>query len=453
MADLSIVFLLVFCIDFTLASTFAIVFAFEKKPMTLANSQILLVYIFSAIWSLGCGLMTVQTEPVLTYICRYVGIFGCFAFMMVIQKTMCTISEIPHKYQLIFNGISYTGVFVWIAHIISKQTIFVHTIVGTTFYLKEGIITVIYSLYFTVVCINILLVTIYTLKKHKLQRVRASARSFLFIEMLIFVGAILDMILPVFQIPAWPGSAITHFWGVFVFWFAVKEMQNSQITVANMSEYIYYSLEMPVLIFDNNYNLQIINEASAKYFGMADQIDPSVEFKINNLFDTDDSIFQFDGRFAKERAHCIPSNASCDIDISKISNKFDDVIGYIVIINDLTEHEMVIQQLEQAKLASDSANMSKSLFLANMSHEIRTPMNAILGFSEIALNEKIDKTSREYFTNIKQAGESLLAIINDILNISKIELGKQELNITNYNPSKIINDVQLITSVSAVKKK
>ncbi|MCL2443859.1 MAG: ATP-binding protein, partial [Treponema sp.] len=82
---------------------------------------------------------------------------------------------------------------------------------------------------------------------------------------------------------------------------------------------------------------------------------------------------------------------------------------------------------EQAREDAETANKAKSSFLANMSHEIRTPMNSIVGFSELALGDDISQKTKDYLTNILENSKWLLHIINDILDISKIESGKLEL--------------------------
>ena len=79
----------------------------------------------------------------------------------------------------------------------------------------------------------------------------------------------------------------------------------------------------------------------------------------------------------------------------------------------------------------------KSRFLANMSHEIRTPINAIMGMNELILRESEEASTIEYAQNIASASESLLGIINDILDLSKIESGKMEVVPANYSPQDI----------------
>ena len=99
-----------------------------------------------------------------------------------------------------------------------------------------------------------------------------------------------------------------------------------------------------------------------------------------------------------------------------------------------------------------AANEAKSAFLSNMSHEIRTPINAILGMNEMILREADDPTILSYSGNIKRAGSSLLGIVNDILDISKIESGKMELILAEYDLSDLIRDLERIIAARVETK-
>lgn len=102
------------------------------------------------------------------------------------------------------------------------------------------------------------------------------------------------------------------------------------------------------------------------------------------------------------------------------------------------------QQVKEEKQKAEDANDAKSRFLSNMSHEIRTPMNAIVGMTEILLRTDLNKEQKEYLTNIKSSGNALVAIINDILDISKIEAGKMQFAESVYDFFQMLSDIRIV---------
>ncbi len=105
---------------------------------------------------------------------------------------------------------------------------------------------------------------------------------------------------------------------------------------------------------------------------------------------------------------------------------------------------LLVEEIQKEKRKADEANAAKSIFLSRMSHEIRTPMNAVVGMTEILLRTDLSSEQQEYLINIKNSGNALVSIINDILDISKIEAGKMKLNEDVYEVRSILKDIQMM---------
>ncbi len=115
-------------------------------------------------------------------------------------------------------------------------------------------------------------------------------------------------------------------------------------------------------------------------------------------------------------------------------------------------HQQRERELVEAKLQAEHSNQEKTVFLANMSHEIRTPMNAILGFSEVLQGELREPRHRQYLQFIRTSANSLLLLINDILDMSKIEAGVMELHPEPTDPREICDFIRTLFSEPAAKK-
>src|SRR5437764_102307 len=116
----------------------------------------------------------------------------------------------------------------------------------------------------------------------------------------------------------------------------------------------------------------------------------------------------------------------------------------VLAMEDVTERRRAEEEVANAKETAEAANRTKSLFLANMSHELRTPLNAILGYSEMLQEEAEDQGVQGFLPDLQKihgAGKHLLSLINDILDLSKIEAGKMELYLETFSIPSLIEEV------------
>jgi len=121
-------------------------------------------------------------------------------------------------------------------------------------------------------------------------------------------------------------------------------------------------------------------------------------------------------------------------------------------LKDITKTKNLLLEIEKRRAEAEASNKAKSSFLANMSHEIRTPMNSIMGFSELALDDDIPNKTREYLNRITHSAKWLLQIINDILDLSKIESGNMELEIIPFDLQELIASCESLILPRAVEK-
>ncbi len=137
----------------------------------------------------------------------------------------------------------------------------------------------------------------------------------------------------------------------------------------------------------------------------------------------------------------------------KVVDLNDSAAGSIWVFDDITAHRRIQQQLHEAKNAAEAANLAKSRFLATMSHEIRTPMNGVLGMAQLLLIPNLTETERQsHVRTILSSGHTLLNLLNDILDLSKIEAGKFMLESAPFEPAAVMLETNTLFTGAAQAK-
>ncbi len=165
------------------------------------------------------------------------------------------------------------------------------------------------------------------------------------------------------------------------------------------------------------------------------------------LVSGDSQVLQFESIHQHKDGHNIPVEVSLQLihDESKPAQ-------FIVVVRDITKRQQVLDELNAAIVTANQASDAKSLFLANTSHEIRTPLNGLVGAVELLANSDLTESQRRHLELARISSKNLLGIINDILDMSKIEAGHMELDEEEFEFRKIIESVVELNGANAHEK-
>jgi PAS domain S-box-containing protein len=129
------------------------------------------------------------------------------------------------------------------------------------------------------------------------------------------------------------------------------------------------------------------------------------------------------------------------VNISLLRDEHNQPTGFLAVVTDLTERKALEEQLRERTRQAEAASQAKSAFLAHMSHEFRTPLNAVIGLSHLLLQMPVSEKTANFVSHIHQAGEQLLALINDVLDLSRIEAGEMQLEESAFETAPLLDTV------------
>lgn len=438
-----------------------IAFFYATRVLYNRNYRKITYRLFSALavasgtWSLGCAIMFWQDDPAVYSCFRAVGIIGVIGYILIGQLVLFMISGMLKKLWYVLAAESAAGIVLLVFVTLPCNFSLEQTENGIISTFTSSTLSALYILYFAVLGAVFAAVAVRMITQKHSKRIIAFGKTFLKVGAMVAAGMIIDVLLPAlgvnFNVPA---GAILQFFGLEVTYYAMHKFNRNQLCMENMTGYIYQSLKTPIFVLDTSHILRLKNKQAEDMFGISGEEGiGKAEFFWEKLFGMKPPVNN------SNHSDTLVVDAISEWDqthyrllIDPIFDEYKDYIGYIVAATDMSENLRAMQAIENAKNEAELANRTKSLFLANMSHEIRTPMNSILGFSEVALSENIDEVSRGYFNDIHTSAEMLLSIINDILDISKIESGKVEIANAPYHCADIFKEVSTVIGMQAAKK-
>jgi signal transduction histidine kinase/BarA-like signal transduction histidine kinase len=240
-----------------------------------------------------------------------------------------------------------------------------------------------------------------------------------------------------------------------------RELEQNKLELSQLLAVLNAQLEASadaILMLDREEKVIMHNNNFLKLFSIANRAEPNTTFEtfksfLDRQFNTPDWYAE-----AIEKLKVIPDNILTtempsgdkhyEIYTAPIISKDGEIYGRLWAFSDITTRKKEFEELIAAKRLADLGAREKENFLSTMSHEIRTPLNAIVGFSELLLNETPREEQKEYLLPLKYSADSLLALINDILDLSKIESGSI---VFNAEPCNIRERLERLTQIFKMK--
>lgn len=431
----------------TIIAICGISYFMREKNAGALRYYMLVMGFFGALWSGGYGIMGFTETGEVAAVFRAVGLVGVAGFMMTEALMVAYMVELPkwlfRAYVMIFGIFAVVDLYFFIP----DQHIFVRLNGRMCYYSTNSFGRMVHNIFLAFVAVTMIAMAILWVHKEKPKRQSYYVRAAILANIAILFSIIPDTILPMLGKPSFPSSAYGMFLTYMITWFWATRFNAFSITVGNLSQYIYESANTAILIFDEYFRLVLANPYGQELLG----IKKIENQKLMQLFQgTDaesgrikDGILR-DNKGVAELVS-VHGAISCSLNFSLARDFHDDPYCIVCFVYDLTKEKNMLEEVVRA-------NKAKSQFLANMSHEIRTPINGILGMDSVLLKECHDENLREYAKNIQSAGQSLLSIINDILDISKIESGKMEILTIRYQLFSVLNDCYNLTKIKLQNK-
>ena len=431
----------------TIIAICGISYFMREKNAGALRYYMLVMGFFGALWSGGYGIMGFTETGEVAAVFRAVGLVGVAGFMMTEALMVAYMVELPkwlfRAYAMIFGIFAVVDLYFFIP----DQHIFVRLNGRMCYYSTNSFGRMVHNIFLAFVVVTMIAMAILWVHKEKPKRQSYYVRAAILANIAILFSIIPDTILPMLGKPSFPSSAYGMFLTYMITWFWATRFNAFSITVGNLSQYIYESANTAILIFDEYFRLVLANPYGQELLG----IKKIENQKLMQLFQgteaesgrIKDGILR-DNKGVAELVS-VHGAISCSLNFSLARDFHDDPYCIVCFVYDLTKEKNMLEEVVRA-------NEAKSQFLANMSHEIRTPINGILGMDSVLLKECHDENLREYAKNIQSAGQSLLSIINDILDISKIESGKMEILTIRYQLFSVLNDCYNLTKIKLQNK-
>ncbi|MBR5336966.1 MAG: response regulator [Lachnospiraceae bacterium] len=423
-------------------------FFLQNREASYRTSFYILLYcVTSALWCIIYGLIGFIDDFELASLIRVAGIFSIDAFLINEVFFVSRMIKKGRRITTILRAIIVAlSIIDFLAY--SNRDLDIYVKIGnwTTWYSNAVLsgLRAIHSHFVALAFLTTLITGLVWARSNTLKRQRRFVRMLFIANFILLVFSIPDTFLPIFGIHAVPTSGIGAAGCALVIWYAATRLNSVDIRTGNLIDKLYDFIDVGVIVFNTDHRIALANPYARRMAG--GNINSC---RIEDLFELEEGesgdiftgslnkVYNVNKKGRDKKTYSLQMNA--------VTDEFGDPYCYMCIFMDISQEVHLIEKLEQA-------NNAKTNFLTSMSHEIRTPINAVVGFNEMISRESNDPLIKDYTANIERAAHHLLTIINDLLDMEQITVGKITINPEHYDLSEVLRDVYTIHSLKAREK-
>ena len=391
-------------------------------------------------WSISYGLMSASENPSIVFIFWAIGFFSGILFPLFWLLFLMELTQIKRKTaKALITVLFVADAFLIFLYIFSDSTQFHRTPFGTQFTYRLTLPLIMIAILMGLVIIVELIYLTQWRKKAKLKRLQNEytllIASLLVVSPLAFLFDILAPVMSQNNIP--PISSVILLFVSLPLYRVMVSHRVFNLTSIDISEALFSSLAFPILLLNKENTVLLANPPAFKNWFSTPINEPITKLILVDGTHPTDELFDDNFHGIHATLPNTPAIVTYELLLFVSKDEYGDVLYKTLVFTDITD-------LQNALILAENASQAKSEFLSRMSHELRTPMNAIIGMTRIGQDSN-DVREKEYcLSRINEASIQLLALINDILDISKIEANRFELGEELFMLDELLNGIHSV---------
>ena len=308
----------------------------KNNVKTKRNYLLFFTIIGSFLWGFGYSLLIVQFNVSYAVICRAIGLIGSILFAACGVNLVADIASFSDKTKRIIMICSLFGIILCPFLVMPSRLVYIVTDYGMNYEVVPDLWNNLYNIYTIGLFILFIVMLVCMRRKANYKRDKVMNNGLWLFFGVYLSGIIIDLIISSFGFGACPGSTISQFLAIFIIYKYLIYQKNNSLSLDNVFNHIHHSIEMPIMVFNSNKKLDFATDAFYKFFNIDKK--NSKDIKISDLFilESEDDIYRILGDNLVKECFTKETKQYCSLTVEKIIDSYEDLIGYIILVNDLT---------------------------------------------------------------------------------------------------------------------